>query len=135
MTEPVAIADRLHRFYRFVDEGAYEAAFEFFTADSLLIYGEGTPRPGKQCGTEILEAWLARRIEQRPPQRHVASNLVLDAQPDGITATSVLTIYKFVEGVTPTIALVADVVQHWDEIGGDWKMLKMHIQPVSAAAD
>jgi hypothetical protein len=134
MTEPEAIASRLHRFYRLVDQGVYEEAWEFFTTDGLLVYGPGSPGPGAQRGGEILEAFQARRNERRPPQRHVASNLTVEPHPDGVTAQSVLTVYKFADGVVPAVALVADIVQHWREDRSQWKMSEMHIRPVGATA-
>lgn len=132
LDERQAITDLLNRFYWLVDQGRAAEVADLFTADAIITFGPGAPKPGTVSGADIRPSMVARQAMTNVTTRHLLSNIMMEKKADGSVAVySLLTLFRSEDEVrSPPPRTVADV----DEIvvydQGEWRIARRLITPI-----
>ena len=132
--DALAITSLSAEFGHLVDHGRATECEALFTADSRLVFGPGTPKPGTLAGLEAIRAFLtARQAQTHVTTRHVASNFrAVRLEGGDLELRSLITVFRSDdESRQPSIGTVADIFEIFRrDPDGSWKILERVTIPI-----
>jgi hypothetical protein len=124
------------RSFWLIDHGRASEVAAFFAPDGALTFGPGAPKPGTISGPTIAVAMQARQDDAAAVSRHVLSNFLVEPQADGrVIVRSLMTLFRTATGdFEPVVRSVADLVDTYVQLGGEWRIADRQILPVFGLA-
>jgi hypothetical protein len=129
-TATEAITKLIYTYAERIDLGDFAGVGELFGHATLTFEGFGDAVSGR-VAVEALYGRTTRRFEDGTPRtKHVMTNLIVDVDDDGMTASSrsYFTVLQAVPGELPLQPVIAGRYRHrYQRAEGGWRVTAMHI--------
>jgi 3-phenylpropionate/cinnamic acid dioxygenase small subunit len=125
-----AIADLVHRYAELIDAGDFEGVADLLAGAEVTTEGVSGARRGRDEILALYERSTRRYDDGTPRTKHLSTNLIVEIQGDGATATarSYFTVLQAVPGALTLQPIVAGrYADRFDRDGGRWRFAARHI--------
>ncbi|HTU36564.1 MAG TPA: nuclear transport factor 2 family protein [Acidimicrobiales bacterium] len=126
----MAIASLIYTYAERIDAGDFAGIGELFADATLTFEGFDGAVSGRE-GVEALYTRSTRRYEDGTPRsKHVMTNVIVDVDDDGTTASSrsYFTVLQAVPGALALQPIVAGRYRHtYRQVDGAWRVATMHV--------
>jgi len=120
--------------FRYIDDGEASKAGRLFAKNATMIFGPGSPTPGKLNRAEIEQFLCKREKVQGVKSRHVLTNFLLCKHPeDRIEVRSTMLLFRGEGSLPPAnVTFVADLFDVFSREGDQWLIEQRTIIPAFA---
>ena len=126
----VAVPNLIARYTELIDGGDFAGVAELLQHCTITVEETGSETRGREDIQALYDAWTRRYDNGTPHTKHVTTNLILDVDEDGGTATcrSYVTVFQGVGEEFPIQPIYSGRYRdRFDRVEGEWRFVERHM--------
>jgi ketosteroid isomerase-like protein len=125
----VAIANLVYAYAERIDAGDYPGVASLFEHADITVEGTDEVRRGINEVREMYEGWTRLYDDGTPRTKHVTTNLTIDVDEEGGTATcrSYFTVFQQTDALPLQAIIAGRYHDRFERVDGTWRFAHRHM--------